>query len=715
MSSVESSPIWYRVANLKVQLHDHVNTHRHHYRGNLWYVLHDTISNRHYRFSRETYQLIRLLDGKDSLESIYQRLKNSADNKTPNQDEIISLLASLHTSGLISSDAKADTSELFSRYKKANGPAWKKYIKGPLLIRLPLFDPDSFLNHFNKVALFLFSRAGYFIWLLIVSIAAVLSLSYWTEYTEYWNTRALAPYNALILVLVYPVIKATHELAHGLAIKRWGGEVHEMGIMFMMFMPLPYIDASASTVYQDKHQRMLVSAAGILTELFLAAIAAIVWFFVETGLIRDIAYDVMLIGGISTLLFNGNPLLRFDGYYILSDAIEIPNLAPRSTQYYGYLIQKLIFRVNDAQSPITLSNERPWLLAYGISSTVYRLFILSTIVLFLFEQYLIFGLLLGALAVLLQVVLPVSKHVKFVFINPILQRQRFRAIGTFGAIVFFISIGLFFVPLPTSTYTQGIVWLPEDAQVRAAANGFIEKVLYKPQTEVSANTALIETSNALLSIEVERIMWDLTVLKARLAQQLVNDRVESSLLMREIERVTADLNKAQEDVARLTIVSPTDGTFLLSKAHHISGRYVHKGDVLGYVTDLSQPTIRAVVRQTDITLVRERTKSINVRFADIPGQTLNAHILHQVPSATAQLPDESLGTLGGGLITVDPKDSTGTTSMEEVFLIDIAMPEKLTVQRVGTRVHIRFEHENQPLAEQIYRGIRQLFLKRFTV
>lgn len=715
MSNAEPNPLWYRVANLKVQLRDHISIHRHHYRGTLWYVIHDTITNKHYRFRKDAYQLIRQFDGKHSVESIYQRLKNSESRKPPNQDEIINLLASLHVSDLIRSDIPPDTSEIFSRYEKANGPQWKKYIKGPLLIRLPLCDPDATLTLFKKLSELIFSRLGYFIWLLVIGTAAALTLGQWTQYTEYWNNRLFAPHNILILGLTYPIVKALHEVSHGLAVKRWGGNVHEMGVMFMIFMPLPYIDASASTAFQEKRQRIAVSAAGILTEVFLAALACLVWSSVETGLVRDIAYDVMLICGASTVLFNANPLLRFDGYYALSDAIEIPNLAQRSIKYYGYLAQKYLFRIAHAKTPVSVASERPWFLGYGICSILYRLTILVTIVLILFEEYLVFGVLLGAIALYLQFILPLSKQVQFVLTSPMLQHKRFRAISIVSTLLCLISVAMLAIPLPNSTYAQGVVWLPDDAQIRSSTDGFIEKVLYEPQTKVSADTALFETSNDVLRIEVERIKWELQELNARFNQQLVADRVEAAMLLGEIERVTADLAQAQQEVSNLTILSPTNGTFLLSKAHHLFGRYVHKGDVLGYVTDLSHATIRAVVRQADIGLVRDNTKSIKIRLADHPLQTLNARIIQHVPSATSQLPDKSLGTLGGGLITVDPKNSNGKTSMEEMFLVDIEIPDDLTVERVGTRAHIRFEHESRPLAQQIYRGFRQLFLKRFTV
>ena len=122
---------------------------------------------------------------------------------------------------------------------------------------------------------------------------------------------------------------------------------------------------------------MTVAAAGMAVELFVAALALFLWLNVESGRVSAIAYNVMLIGGVSTLLFNGNPLLRYDGYYVLADWIEIPNLAQRSTRYLGYLLQHYILGVDDAVSPVTAPGERAWFICYGIASFCYRLFILA--------------------------------------------------------------------------------------------------------------------------------------------------------------------------------------------------------------------------------------------------------------------------------------------------------------------------------------------------
>ena len=144
-----------------------------------------------------------------------------------------------------------------------------------------------------------------------------------------------------------------------------------MGVMLLVFTPVPYVDATASTAFSDKYRRMVVAGAGIMVELLLAAVAMWAWAGLAPGLARDAAFDVMLIGAGSTLLFNGNPLLRFDGYHVLADAVEIPNLGIRSNRYLLYLGQRWLLGLRDVRSPVTTPGERPWLIVYGIASAIY--------------------------------------------------------------------------------------------------------------------------------------------------------------------------------------------------------------------------------------------------------------------------------------------------------------------------------------------------------
>ena len=154
--------------------------------------------------------------------------------------------------------------------------------------------------------------------------AVLLAAIHWHDLTEDFMDRVLVPHNLLLLWLVFPVLKTLHEFGHAFATKVYGGEVHEMGVLLLVFTPCPYVDASAASAFRTKWHRIIVGAAGMIVELFLASLALFVWLNVEPGVVRAVTYNVMVIAGISTVLFNGNPLLRYDGYYIFADYLEIP-------------------------------------------------------------------------------------------------------------------------------------------------------------------------------------------------------------------------------------------------------------------------------------------------------------------------------------------------------------------------------------------------------
>lgn len=334
------SPMWYRVANLKPRLRSHAEVHRHHYRGRLWYVLQDHSSGRYHRLSPAAYYLVAQMDGHRTFQEIWDRAVDFLGDEAPTQDEMIRLAGQLHTSDTLLCDVPPDTLELFSRHRLHEKMKLKQWFWSPLSIRFPLLNPERFLERWQSVARYAFNWFGFFLWLAVVGYAVSLAGVHWGGLTQNLADRVMTPENLFVLWLVYPVVKLVHEFGHAFATKVWGGEVHEMGIMLLVFIPVPYVEASSASAFSDKSKRMIVDAAGIMVELFLAALAMFVWVNVEHGIIHTIAYNVILIGSVSTLLFNGNPLLRFDGYYFLSDAIEIPNLGSRSTNFLGYLFQR---------------------------------------------------------------------------------------------------------------------------------------------------------------------------------------------------------------------------------------------------------------------------------------------------------------------------------------------------------------------------------------
>ncbi|MEY8840110.1 PqqD family protein, partial [Cribrihabitans sp. XS_ASV171] len=337
------STIWYRVADLQPKLRNHVSVHRHRYRGRAWYVLHDHASGRVHRFTPGAYMLIGQMDGGRTVDEVWRALAEAYDEDAPGQDEVIRLLSRLHQNDLIRYSGSPDVADLLERYNRNTRQIVKQNLLNPMSFRLPLFDPDAFLKKTLPWVRPLTGWFGLLVWLVVVAAGILTAAMHWEELTRNLVDQMLAASNLMIALVTYPLLKALHELAHGYLIRARGGEVREMGVMFLVFFPVPYVDASAAAAFRSKWSRAAVSAGGIFVETIAAAVAVMVWAAAEPGLVRAVAYNVVLVGGISTVLVNGNPLLKFDGYYVLADLIEIPNFGTRANRYWGHIIQRHLF------------------------------------------------------------------------------------------------------------------------------------------------------------------------------------------------------------------------------------------------------------------------------------------------------------------------------------------------------------------------------------
>ncbi len=715
MSGNLLSASWYRVARLKPRIRSHARFHRHRYRGQLWYLLQDPATGRCHRLSPAAYLLAGLMNGERTTQEIWDAASARLGDDGPTQDETIRVLGLLHIADVLQCDVPPDTAEILRRYQRREQGEWWRRFANPFAIRIPLWDPDAFLERWLPFARPLFTPAAAVAWGLVVVIAVVLAVVHGSDLSHGAARTLLDPRNLLVLGVVYPLVKAIHELGHAFATKVWGGEVHEMGILLLVFMPIPYVDASASSVFPDKRQRMAVGAAGVGVELLLAALALFVWLAVEPGVVRMIAYNVMWIGAASSLLFNGNPLLRFDGYYVLSDAIEIPNLGQRSTQYLSYLVFRHAFGLENSRYPVSAPGEAPWFFGYGVAAFVYRLFIMVAIALFVAERFFVVGVLLALFAVAMQVVVPLGRALVFLLTNPRLGEKRPRAlVASFGTALA-VSGFLLLAPVPLSTRAQGVVWPPEGAEVRAGADGFVVRVLAAPGSMVGSGDPLVLTRDPTLEAALAVREAELRELRARHHAERRTDRVRAQITLEEIRTAEASLALARERVGDVVVRSPGDGSFVVPRATNLVGRFVRQGERIGYVVGNELRTARVLVPQGDARLVRARTRGVEVRLSRRLGEVLPAQVRREVPAATDRLPSRALGSEGGGPFAVDPEDPEGLRTLETVFALDVELPEAALAREIGARVYVRFDHGSEPLAWRAYRGARRLFLRRVGV
>jgi putative peptide zinc metalloprotease protein len=715
MSEPFFSSSWYRVAALKPRLRSHARIHRHHYRGQLWYVLQDLAAHRYYRFSPAAYCFISLMDGRHTVQELWEHASSRLGDDAPTQNEIIQILMQLHTAEVLQSDVPPDTTAMLLRAEHQRHRMWFSQLLQPLVWRVPLFDPERTLQRFVPLVRFCCNGYGACLWLAVVGTAMILAAVHWQELSHNLTDQVLTPQNMIVLWLLFPVVKILHESGHGFATAVYGGEVHEMGVMFLALQPVPYVDASAASAFRAKRQRIVVDAAGMIVELFLGALAFFVWLNIEPGAVRAVAYNVMFITGVSTVVFNANPLMRYDGYYMFADYLEMPNLRARSLAYISYLCERYLCGCREATPEAATPSERAWLVFYGIASGIYRLFVLAAITLFIADKFFFIGVALALVGIVAWVLVPAVKMATYVLTSPRLRGGRPRALTGCALLVILLVGVIGWVPVPLRTRAEGVIWIPEQAYVRAATDGFIERIVAQPGAPVRQDDVLIICRDQILATRVTVLEFRLQELQTRYTEQWLKDPVQAEIIAEDIAQVKEELQRARERVGELVIRSHTDGTFVLPQAEDLLGAFVRQGTQLGYVLNLTTLTARVVVPQAAIDRVQQHTKGIDVRLAERLSTTLPATIIRVVPAAIEQLPSMALGTQGGGTVTVDPFDTQGVKAMHKLFQLDLALPSRTGVITRGGRVHVRFDHGRQPLVHRWYRQLRQLFLSKFYV
>lgn len=707
------SASWYRVEELKPRLRRHVRLYRTHYRGQLWYVLQDRTSGRFHRFSPSAYMIITMMDGVRTVQAIWDVACAQLDDDTLTQDEVIRLLGQLHSADVLFGDLPPDIDELALRGHEQRVKKKVMSFMNPLAIRIPMLDPEEFINATFPLVRPLFSWFGALLFLGIVGYGVSLAATNWSALTENVVDRVLTAQNFAILVVCHCVVKAIHELGHAYTVKRWGGEVHEIGLMFLVLVPVPYVDASDALRFHSKWQRALVGGAGILVELFLAAIAMIVWVNAEEGLVRAFAFNVMLIGGISTFLFNGNPLLKFDGYYVLCDLIEVPNLAQRANRQIAHIVKKYGFGIEGIEGPATAPGEPMILATYGVLAFLYRLFITAAIVLFISAQFFSLGIILAAWSMILMFGVPLAKQSWFLLTNPQLRRKRARAFAVTGGVIAGLFAVLFAIPVPHATIAEGVVLVPGEQIIHAGADGVVADLSVQPDSEVSAQQTVLRLDDPLIGARVNLVGRYIEELRQRLSVEKLSNQAAIQILREELRLAEQDLTTTLQRQQNLKVRSAAEGTLVLSRPDNLIGQFVTKGDLIGYVTDFRDPTIRVIVTEDRADLVRSETKDVHIRFASAPGTILSAEVAREVPALTAELPSLALSTQGGGQIALDPSSQTGQAALSKLLHLDLQLPPNTTFNTIGERVYVRFSHENEAIASQAYRAVRQVFLRHF--
>ena len=361
---------------------------RQHYLGRSYWVVKEPVGLNYFRFQEEEYAILQMLDGQTSLDEIKDRFEAEFPPQKITLEELQQFLGMLHRSGLVVADLPGQGRQLRTRRDERVRKQWLAAVSNILCIRFKGFDPERLLNWLYPYVRWFFSPRGGAVccwrsrrcrwW----RSSSTCSASKLPEFHQFFSLH-----NAFLLAVVLGVTKVMHEFGHGLACKHFGGECHEMGMMLLVLTPCLYCNVSDSWMLPNKWQRAGIGAAGMYVEVVLASICTFLWWFSEPGLLHNLCLNAMFVCSVSTVVFNANPLLRYDGYYILADLLEIPNLRQKATTILSRKLGEWCLGLEPPDDPFLPQRNQVFFALYSIAAAIYRWVVAFSICWFLYKLF----------------------------------------------------------------------------------------------------------------------------------------------------------------------------------------------------------------------------------------------------------------------------------------------------------------------------------------
>ena len=551
------------------------------FEGRTYYVIKDPISMQYFRMTHEDYYLATLFDGARTFgkirEAYVQRFPHVRLDYTTEelQERVLRFANDLALLQFLSVQGTRLKARIEAqRQHKAKKPWLYNLANQVFFFRFSLFDPDKLFGRMARPIAWIWSRPA--MWA-SVAMCLVAAAVFWLNAERIQPTMQnfFAWKNIALIWVTTILIKSIHELGHGLTCKHFGGEVHEVGFMSLVFTPMFFVNVTDAWTMPNRMHRMLISFAGIYVELVIAALATFLWAVVQPGAFQDFLFNVMVVASVSTLVFNANPLMRFDGYYIMTDAIEVPNLQAKSRALVQHQLNHLLFGASNKDqvlSRMPLPKKRFWLFyTYAILSWVYGYYVIYKLAVFMAPHLEPLGLeglsnWFTALALISWVAVPLIgffKQMKLT-LEDWKPHGRLRRLSLIGS----VALGIFgvacFVPVELKITRVGAVELAEPEEVRPEVPGFIAEVLVKEGDRVTASQPVVRLANRELEQAHSANESRLRAAEAQLQRAIgLEHPAEQKQLENLVAQYRAKFAESQRDVAALTIRAKGDGVVLV--------------------------------------------------------------------------------------------------------------------------------------------------------
>ena len=677
------------IGNSHVGVRNDLDVSRHVFFGETSYIVRDLISFEGHNFAPVDYEILTSLRDDRSLNEVFEGLKLRGIVEDGQAEEFFRFVIELQKRGLLSLPV-TDGESLYQQFelkrrRQAGNPIMKL-----LFLKIPLGSPDRFLKSTYHLVKPLFSKAFFYAWLIGILAACFIVFTRWEAFTSDLASM-LAVQNLPAILIIMSVLKLWHELGHGYACRHFGVSVPNAGLLFMIGTPLAFVDATGSWSLSKRWQRQVINLGGIYFEMMIAIVAAFVWAFCSNASIQSLAHFTLLISSVTTIGFNFNPLMKYDGYFVLADALGIPNLKTRSALAAQALSKRVFLGIE--QTSIDSKALRLILVVYGFCASLYKITLVIGISAILAMQVWLVGLLVGGYYLLSSFGSMLWKVVRYLAWSPEVANRKALAMSYLALIVIGIPSALWFCPVPGRSHARGVVENKNINVVHVEEGGFMTMPRYAVGQMVKKGETIGEVENINNVSLRHRKQAELNKLELRYRTEQFDDSLAASQTSQQISHLQYELNlEACENTVEL-IHAPIDGQVIYCSHQKAKGRYLEPGEELVRIGSEGW-IIRAVADARSLADVKPAVgQSVQCRFCSDPSHVYPGTIKNVSRAGSRIVSYEVLTHLAGGFIPVDPETMAATEPFFELS-IELDTIESPSFLRNGAVCEIRFEREN---------------------
>jgi len=635
------------------------------------YLLEDPIRSKFFRIGLPEYRFLQYLNGFRTVGEALNLTSGELGDQAIDEHESATIIDFMFENELFTAVSESHQEILSKKRKKQQDSSVLKKLN-LLFLKMPLFNPDKALNLCIPWLKWLLSKGFAVVWVLAFMSAIVALLSNSSQFGQQ-ASQMFSANNVLWMVVAWVLLKCIHELFHGLVCKKYGGNVYEAGVIWILFAPIGYVDATSSWMFQSKWQRIFTAAAGMYIEIFIAAIFTWVWVLTDFGPLKELAFNIVVLASITTLLFNANPLMKFDGYYIFSDLVEVPNLYGEGMTYVRHLGKKYLL-MDSTEFPERSKRESRIIKIYGVASFVWRMFIMATIFIIASQFFHGLGLLLVIISSVIMFGIPLFNLFKYLKERYFLDKGKVIWMLTrFSLLV----LGMFLVftqlQFKQDIKSPAIVDYSNKDDIHAKLAGFVSEVLVEDGETVKEGQAVLRLVNPELRSEYGQLSQQLRKISVQRRSLLLDRKItELQALDDRITSIRSQLAVKKEKLDNLFVKAQLDGAIFLNSRFSAIGQFVSEGEKLGTIAGIGRNKVYSLFHQRHFgQLEGKQGQATRVAIGE---KLVNGVINRITPNASKEVNYPELTTVGGGSISVfssQDGSSNGLQLLDAHFKVEI--------------------------------------------